>query len=243
MGRSYRNRSKRRNTRRTQRKNYSKRRRKVFRPYNTGRRAASISTFRTGSIVSDRFFTKLRYTDVRKLNTASTPYNDYVYRGNSLYDPDFTGAGAQPQGFDQWSAFYGQYRVFASKISVTFITNGTTQAQTIAIIPNLTSTGFADQVIAIESPYSRSSCIAANAGMGKQTLGNFMSVAKIWGVDKQTVQSDDLFRANTSGSNPSNQFYWHVFCYDMGGTEANCFIQTKIVYYCEFFDRNQLSTS
>ena len=30
---------------------------------------------------------------------------------NSVYDPDYSGAGHQPQGFDEYSALYNSYRV------------------------------------------------------------------------------------------------------------------------------------
>lgn len=228
--------------RRKRYRNRNIRRRNKFQSRNFGKRAASVSTFRSGSIISDRFFTKLKYNDVRNLTNAAQPYQDYIYRGNSIFDPNFTGAGNQPQGHDQWSAFYNQYRVYASKISVNFITNGNVQAQTIAIVPNLNSTSFIDQIRVIETPYSRHGALAANSGIGRQVLTNFMQTSKMWGVDKQAVGSDDLFRAGV-GNNPVNSWYWHVFAYDMGAAQANVFVKVVITYYVEYFDRVQLDTS
>ena len=46
--------------------------------------------------------------------TGAAPRSN-VFRGNSCFDPDFSGVGAQPRGFDQWKAFYRRYRVIASK--------------------------------------------------------------------------------------------------------------------------------
>lgn len=36
-----------------------------------------------------------------------------IIRMNSLFDPDFSGTGLQPTGFDQWAAFYTTYTIFA----------------------------------------------------------------------------------------------------------------------------------
>jgi len=44
----------------------------------------------------------------------------YVYSANGLYDPDISGTGAQPSGFDQMMVFYEHYTVFNARIVVTF---------------------------------------------------------------------------------------------------------------------------
>jgi len=39
----------------------------------------------------------------------------YAFRASSCFDPDFTGAGHQPRGFDQWKLLYNMYIVNVSK--------------------------------------------------------------------------------------------------------------------------------
>ncbi len=41
-----------------------------------------------------------------------------LVRLNSLYDPDLSGVGSQPVGFDQWSAFYNRYRVISTNVQI-----------------------------------------------------------------------------------------------------------------------------
>lgn len=43
------------------------------------------------------------------------------FRANSLYDPDFSGAGHQPMYFDEMSAIYNHWTVIGSKITATFV--------------------------------------------------------------------------------------------------------------------------
>lgn len=52
--------------------------------------------------------------------SSSTTGNlwDWQFRLNSLFDPDFTGGGAQPTTFDQWMALYDRYRVVACSCDV-----------------------------------------------------------------------------------------------------------------------------
>lgn len=43
------------------------------------------------------------------------------FRTNSLYDPDLTGVGTQPRGFDELSALYQKYLVLGSKITCQWV--------------------------------------------------------------------------------------------------------------------------
>ena len=42
----------------------------------------------------------------------------YTFRANDLYDPNFTGTGHQPLGFDQWMAFYNHFSIRKARIHV-----------------------------------------------------------------------------------------------------------------------------
>lgn len=65
-----------------------------------------------------RRLVKLRYTDMQTLNPAAGATAQYNYRLMSLYDPDQSGVGAQPAGFDQWMTLYKKFTVLGAKITV-----------------------------------------------------------------------------------------------------------------------------
>ena len=44
-------------------------------------------------------------------------------RLNSLFDPNLSGLGHQPRGFDQLMAVYEKYTVVAAKITVCYVSN------------------------------------------------------------------------------------------------------------------------
>ena len=60
----------------------------------------------------EKFQSKLRYSTKFTLNpAASTNVVQHVFSANGLYDPDITGVGHQPRGFDQLMSLYAQYTV------------------------------------------------------------------------------------------------------------------------------------
>lgn len=60
-----------------------------------------------------------RYCSVVTINPGQGVPGQYIFVANSLYDPDSTGAGHQPMGFDQMMAFYNHFEVIGAKIKFT----------------------------------------------------------------------------------------------------------------------------
>lgn len=86
-----------------------------FTPYGRGR---SVAT-KQGRTIAQSTFVTLRYATRITLNpTFSTPAY-HAFRANSLFDPDLSGTGHQPMGFDQYMGFYNHYNVSSSKIKAT----------------------------------------------------------------------------------------------------------------------------
>ena len=63
--------------------------------------------------------TKLRYVGTVDVDPASGSMGNYSFRANSCYDPDNSGLGHQPMGFDQWATWYKKYTVLGSTIRTT----------------------------------------------------------------------------------------------------------------------------
>lgn len=66
---------------------------------------------------------RLKYVSFVTLNnsalSSAVPLIHHI-RANSLYDPDHSGVGHQPRGFDELAAIYDHYTVIGSKIKVSF---------------------------------------------------------------------------------------------------------------------------
>lgn len=209
------------------------------------RRTASQALIRQSTGVPDRLYVKLRYREQLSWTQVAGNLGDNVYRGNSLFDPDLTGTGGQPMGFDQWSAFYGSYTVLGSSIDVSSQMNsGPPQQAKVVIVPSNQSAAFGvgEQERAEESPYAKSQDVVMGApGVGQGRIKSYMSTAKMEGVVRPAVQIEDGFSALTT-ANPTDPWFWHVCNYTTGGNQS-LIQQVVITYYCVFEGRVQLPLS
>lgn len=102
----------------------SKRRR-----FNTSKRRsnnfASARQMRLGGF-PQRMCVKLRYVQEATLSVGATVSTSVEFKANDVYDPDYSGVGHQPMGFDQWMTVYDHFQVIGSKISVRPVISGST---------------------------------------------------------------------------------------------------------------------
>lgn len=61
---------------------------------------------------------KMIYTDIAKFNTSVGGLQSFIYCANGLFDPDISGVGHQPSGFDQYKLIYSRYTVTNARIRV-----------------------------------------------------------------------------------------------------------------------------
>ena len=97
-------------SRKRYKKRYMNRYRRRKRRYYRRRRRRGINVMRVRGLTGfpDQLVVKLKYTDQINL-TNIVGYGSYVYRMNSLFDPDLTGSGHQPLGFDQYAQLYRSF--------------------------------------------------------------------------------------------------------------------------------------
>jgi hypothetical protein len=69
----------------------------------------------------DTVTVRLRYGDTWNLSAGAATYATNAFNLGSCYDPDLTGAGGQPSGFDAWGALYARYKVHSTVMTVRFV--------------------------------------------------------------------------------------------------------------------------
>jgi hypothetical protein len=74
----------------------------------------------------DKMITTLRYHDYNSLSSTTGVVANYLYRLNSVFDPDFTGTGHQPMYRDLLANIYDHYAVIRTKAIIKFVNTSTT---------------------------------------------------------------------------------------------------------------------
>jgi hypothetical protein len=175
-------------------------------------------------------------------NTGTSVANAYVFSGNGCFDPDVTGTGGQPMGFDQMMTFYNHYTVINAKIVVELSSSSTT----LYTVAGLLVSGSSTVTTSVEQLMENGDCAFVTLGFAGQqgSTAKFerrVSAAKFQGIDD--VMDDPNMRGD-SASNPTEQFYFHVFAYALGSSSTlGVYAQARIEYDVMFHEPRKGSLS
>lgn len=170
------------------------------------------------------FRTTLKYYQQIPYSAISTP-QVYYFRGNSIYDPDYTGTGAQPVGFDQLSVFYSRYNVVGSRIEIKIINESTPALQVITTpYPSVDVTTY-DQAYLL--PYTRRA-IADGITRGGRSIATLAHQAQSTIVRQQPW---NINYTSATSTNPSLQWFWLIAMQTADqATSITCELQITILY-------------
>lgn len=178
----------------------------------------------------DAMYVKLVYSQVTQ-KTPAGPTTNHVFRGNSAFDPDFTGIGGQPNSFDQYATLYRDYQVLGSAIKVKMV-NNSANALGFVIYPSLSTTavGYDD---GIGNSYSKYKICGQNTAYSIATVSNFIRTKKLIGRNTNSVNYAALISAN-----PASQWYWIIDMRSMDGASViDATLQAELTYYVKFWNR------
>lgn len=182
---------------------------------------------------------RIAYGDKQTLTSSTinlTP--TYAYRLNSIYDPDYTGLGAQPYWRDQLAAIYNRYRVLGAKITVTFANSPvtdttTTQGPFLVGIQNSNTNTLNNSTSAGLLCSPNTVCKTLSKETGPVSVSMTYSPAQVFG--KAGQWSDDL--AAGIGNNPARGYLATLFASNDGANTAlSVCAHVVIEYYVELSD-------
>jgi hypothetical protein len=181
--------------------------------------------------IRDRFKADQPFGSFQVYAPPAASFATYTYRGNSVYDPDFSGTGSTASSYTQLSALYNRYRVFGSRLEIDAINLGTTPL-TVYICASITNTPptiASGGLIAARHVFERT---VGAAGSGPIFLKHTASArtSKIFGVPETQVLCEDDF-AGLVGGNPNNVWYWHLVVFNPSAAAAGSMnIKVRINY-------------
>ena len=167
---------------------------------------------------------KLAYEDLITLSPG-TARSQYTFRGNSLFDPDYTGTGHQPRYFDQYAEVYSKYKVLSSSIVVELINGGGAAGVIFCVIPNTDILTFTSWPLVAEMPMAKTSPIVPVASRYPFRLNHSTTTERVCGLRPGQVNDEDW--SATTGANPLQVWYWNV-CIESVDTTTNLAVSFRV---------------
>lgn len=204
-----------------------------------GRSGALTTVNRSLQPIANRYICKMKYGTTIVTNATG----QYVFNMNSLYDPDRTGIGHQPYGYDPLSNLYNRYRVVSCGWRVHNPTGATGGAIITASFPNndLGMT-FANTGEMLENP--RCKYIVQNPGAPVISLHGKSYLPKLMGRTKSQYMADDNYQAIVTAS-PSELglLYLQTFNSLSGDALGGIGLTVILEFTVEFFDLKHIVQS
>jgi len=210
--------------------------RKTYRKKGYKNRITAVSNL---APIAPRYVTKMKYMETIATDGS---FRDYVWLLNGLFDPNFTGSGHQPLGYDQLAVLYNRYRVTKVSYTIRAVCTESTGVYNVAIYPSNQTDGFSTMSQIMEQPRARAGIVVLNKPL---TFKGSLDLAKVVGVKKEVYMADDRFQSQ-NGTVPAESISLHTYVSNLtGGTagSGSVTLNVHLTFHCEWYDTNQLSQS
>jgi len=176
----------------------------------------------------------LPYSITTNYTTANPGIYDWIFRGNSPYDPNYEAGGTVAIGWPELSGLYQKCIVRSSRIVVSF-KNNITPHQAIVIVFPTTDTNSRVASSSDVLRFKRRAVSAVVSGGGDE---NRRTVTSRVTTKEMLDTSNDHDLVLIGAANPSIAWFWHVYTGYQGGYVANANFDADIrIYYdCHWFD-------
>lgn len=172
----------------------------------------------------------MRYVQKNTLTSTVGTLGVNTYRANGPFDPDRTGTGHQPMGWDVWAGLYNHATVISSKISVKILTtHGQSSACGIYlnddnVLPYASFEGF------LEAKRGTSKMVTAQRNaVGMSTTFNakrFFNIADV---------KDNIDRIGSSIAGvPAEECFYNIYYQDLNGLTNDATMVVTIDYIVTF---------
>lgn len=204
-----------------------------------GRKAQGMAV---NSLVPTAFRTTMMYHSINGLAEAAVATGAYyTYSLTDLFDPDKTGVGSQPTGYDQWSQMYSRFRVTATELTLNFVNRAATPCLAGYFVHTSLAPTSSVQAWPIQR-YADGRFIQSNTGGPSTTTFRFSR--NIWDLLSLTKDQymDELDFSQVSGAGPVKTVYLSLYVVGQGAS-ASVNIDARIKYHVELSDPVSLGMS
>lgn len=186
----------------------------------------------------------LRYSTSFGIGAAVGAPSTYIIRANDLFDPDFTGTGHQPMGFDQLMTWYNHFVVLKAKIVCTFRNQQATCGVAAGIRVDGSSTALTVIDRIVEDGAITYDTLDPKGVYGSiKTMACTADIGKLQAVSRSAMTSDPNLRGD-AGTSPVEITYFHVLCWDASAAAtSSVFCDVVVDYVAQFMEpRDQIES-
>lgn len=167
----------------------------------------------------------------------------YLFTGNAPFDPDSTGTGLQPEGYDEWSTLYQRQRTLGSRCRLKGISTTQTLAfNELVLCPLPFTISVITDINNLKSAkYAKTVLVATNTS--EKEINTDIETGKVWGVPEIGVEVEANYSSLTTAS-PTNTWYWQIAAQPVDQTSTTTLIvYVEIDYDIVFYARKALALS
>lgn len=189
----------------------------------------------------------LYYEQDFKSTHATGAKQDYFFFANSLFDPNATGTGHQPIGFDQMMLFYEHYVVTRARILVEFLNDDNPAKVGVYLSPDAVAS--TDVSKAVENGLMKVRVIdsdVAGGGTGQRMTRMELDVdiRKYLGRRSEQDLLDDSELRGGATSSPTEGVYFGVTTWGFPvGIQMTVWFAVTIAFDAWFFEPRKLASS
>lgn len=194
-----------------------------------------------------QFYTKLRYNEAHTFSASGTANfaSSYKMNLNSLYDPNETGAGHQPMGFDELMNIYEKYTVVGAKITVCYIGDTTVPSVCGLRLVDGNESSIVDKKKAIENGDSSWSYMTtANGGNNRLILKKNVNIKKFFGL-ASLVGNENYTKTASAEPQPDDTCVAELWVAPIAAADSHgrTLVDITIEYACVFTEPKDLGLS
>lgn len=170
-----------------------------------------------------------------------------TYRLNSLFDPDLTGGGTQPYGFDTLATIYKQYKVKRVRIHMEVAAIDPTYVGTIVIVlvPSaitLPTLSAVNMNVFLDKPFTTYLPVQTNSTAGRGFTAD-LPINMIDGLTRAQLAADLTNYSAFVTADPTSVPRITFAYANTGAGIAGVVVRTSITYFADVWDRDILPQS
>lgn len=173
-----------------------------------------------------------------QLGLTSGLFTNYRFSANGVYDPNITGSGHQPRGFDQLMALYDHCTVIGSKITCHFTNTSATVTGVVSILVSDNTLSFVTPSDVLEyRNVVYSPIMIQGSGAEMVCLTNQVNPSKFLSISNPL--SEDTLK-NSASANAAEDVIYHINLWNQAGvSHPPTEVLVRIEYECVFTEPKQ----